>query len=153
MIQRIQSVYFFLASLALAALFMFPIATVFETGGAKKISVTGVSQTIDGNVVQTENFLLLTIITALLALNSLVLIFLYKNRKQQMIFTYIHVVVVIAYSFWLSQTVKNATIAILEIGDYGIGAGLSSIAVLFLVLAVKGIKRDDKLIKSADRLR
>lgn len=153
MIQRIQTVYLFLASLAIYALFIFPVVNILNSTGAKKIMVTGVYQTIDEQVAQTEPFTLLTIATALLGIIPIVLIFLFKNRKKQVTFVYLTVLAVLGYSFWLAQTVKTASDTNLEIGNYNIGAGLTSLAVLFLVLAGKGIMRDDKLVKSADRLR
>jgi tellurite resistance protein TehA-like permease len=66
---------------------------------------------------------------------------------------YIFVVVMIGYSFWIAQTIKIAANTTLEISNYNIGAGLTSVAILFLVLAGKGVIRDEKLVKSADRLR
>jgi hypothetical protein len=153
MIQRIQTVYLFLASVAIYALFLFPIANILAVEGAKKIMVTGVFETVNNQVVQTQSFMLLTIATAIIGLIPLVLIFLYKNRKRQLMLVYGSVVILIAYSFWLSQVVKTAADTIMQLSDYGIGAGLSSIAILFIVLAGKGINRDEKLVKSADRLR
>ncbi len=102
---------------------------------------------------KTESFTLLTIATAIFGFIPLILIFLYKNRKRQMMLVYGAVVILIGLSFWLAQTVKGATDTVMQISDYGIGAGLSSVAILFLVLAGKGINRDEKLVKSADRLR
>lgn len=153
MIQRIQSVYLFMASLALYLLFLFPIANLFTPTGAKKIMITGVYETINGQVAQTESFTLLMIATVILGLVPIALIFLYKNRKKQLTLVYTSVIVFIAYSFWISQTVKSASGTTLQISDYGIGAGLTSVTVLFLILAGKGIQRDEKLVKSADRLR
>ncbi|MBD3748266.1 MAG: DUF4293 domain-containing protein [Sphingobacteriales bacterium] len=155
MIQRIQSVYLFLASLAIYLLFLFPIANLSTATGAKKkkIMITGVYETINGQVAQTESFTLLMIATVMIGIVPIVLIFLYKNRKRQLTLVYTAVIVFIAYSFWISQTVKSASGTILQISDYGIGAGLTSVAVLFLILAGRGIQRDEKLVKSADRLR
>ena len=153
MIQRIQTLYLLLASLALFALFLFPIASVFDLDGMKKITVMGVYETVNGTVVQTDNFLLLTIATVVLAFIPLVLIFLFKNRLKQRMFIYIDVVLVIAFSYWLASVVKNASQTALQLGDYGIGIGLSSLSILFLILAARGITRDEKLVKSADRLR
>jgi hypothetical protein len=153
MIQRVQSVYLLLASLSLFALFIFPVATVFDNGTIKKITVNGVYETVNNSVVQTESFILLTIATGILGVLPLVLIFLYKNRKKQMLFVYLLAAVVIAYSYWLSVVLKQATTALLQMSDYGIGIGLSSLCILFLVLAAKGINRDEKLVRSADRLR
>ncbi|MFD1631658.1 DUF4293 domain-containing protein [Pseudopedobacter beijingensis] len=153
MIQRIQSVYLLLASLALFALFIFPLANVLDASGAKRIRITGVYEIAENGLVQKESFLLLTIATVVLALIPLVLIFLYKNRKQQMLFVYLTAGLVIGYSYWLSTLLKSATVVSLQASDYGIGIGLSSVAVLFLILAARGIKRDDQLVRSADRLR
>ncbi|HTN22322.1 MAG TPA: DUF4293 domain-containing protein [Pelobium sp.] len=153
MIQRIQTIYLFLASLALYALYLFPIVNILSAFGAKKIMVTGVYEVINNQVAQTEPFTLLTIATAILGLIPIVLIFLFKNRKRQATLIYVDVVLVIGFSFWLAQTIKGATGKTLEISDYSIGAGLTSVAILFLILAAKGVLRDEKLVKSADRLR
>ncbi|OAQ41863.1 hypothetical protein A5893_01730 [Pedobacter psychrophilus] len=153
MIQRIQTVYLFLASLAIYGLFIFPVVQTLTVDGAKQIKITGVYETVSNQVVQTEPFILLTIATALLGLVPLLLIFQYKKRKQQATLIYIFVVIMIAFSFWIAQTVKVAANTNLEISNYNIGAGLTSVAILFLVLAGKGVIRDEKLVKSADRLR
>lgn len=153
MIQRIQTVYFFIASLAIFALFLFPVVSVFDALGAKKVMVTGVYQSLANQVVQTENFLLLSIATVILGLIPLGLIFLFKNRKKQEMLSYVGVLIFIGYSYWLTQTIKGVVGSNLKISDYGIGIGLTSVAVLFLVLAAKAINRDEKLVKSADRLR
>ena len=153
MIQRIQTIYLFLASIAIYLLFIFPIVNTLTTDGARQIKITGVYETVSNQVVQTEPFTLLTIATAILGLIPLVLIFQFKNRKRQLTMVYSLVVVIIAYSFWISQTIKAAANTTLEISNYSIGAGLTSVAILFLVLASKGIQRDEKLVKSADRLR
>lgn len=153
MIQRIQTVYFFIASLAIFALFLFPVVSVFDALGAKKVMVTGVYQSLANQVVQTENFLLLSIATVILGLIPLGLIFLFKNRKKQEMLSYVGVLIFIGYSYWLTQTIKGVVGSNLKFSDYGIGMGLTSVAVLFLVLAAKAINRDEKLVKSADRLR
>lgn len=153
MIQRIQTIYLFLASLALYALYLFPIVNILSAFGAKKIMVTGVYEVINNQVAQTEPFTLLTIVTAILGLIPIVLIFLFRNRKRQATLIYLDVVLVIGFSFWLSQTIKGTAGKTLEISDYSIGAGLTSVAILFLILAAKGVLRDEKLVKSADRLR
>ena len=153
MIQRIQTVYLLIASVAIYALFLFPVASVFNIVGAKKIMITGVYQSLGNQLVQTENFLGLTIATAILGLIPIVLIFLYKNRNRQQVLIYVAVAVVLAYSYWLTQTVQNTNESVLQISDYGIGAGLPSVVILFLILAAKAVGRDEKLVKSADRLR
>ena len=153
MIQRVQSVYLLLSSLAIYALFIFPFVNTLDGINSRIIKVTGVYEQVNNQTVQTEPFLLLTIATAILGILPIILIFQYKNRKRQATLIYSLVVILIAYSFWISQTVKSFANTTLEISNYNIGAGLSSVAVLFLILAGKGVMRDEKLVKSVDRLR
>jgi len=153
MIQRIQSVYLFLASAVIYAFYLFPIANILSADGAKKIMITGVFETLNGQVAQTTSFTLLSVVTGIVGIIPLILIFLYKNRKRQATYVYLTVLILIGLSFWIAQTIKGASNGLLQVSDYGIGAGLSSVSILLLVLAAKGILRDEKLVKSADRLR
>lgn len=139
MIQRIQTVWLFLAALCAALTFKFP----FYTGN--KLNNTNVQ--IYEKLVASTNFLLL-IFTAALTAGAFIIIFLYKNRKQQM---------------WL--TVAAAAIAVINIiiyfsevkkfvsGNMSLTAILAFAIPIFLVLAVNGIYKDEKLVKSLDRLR
>jgi hypothetical protein len=72
---------------------------------------------------------------------------------MQQLLIYGLLIIVLAHSYWLTQLVQNASQTVLKISDYGIGAGLPSVVILFLVLAAKAVARDDKLVKWADRLR
>jgi hypothetical protein len=155
MLQRIQSVYLFFATLVLAALFVFPlIHNVYVNSKPVSIMVTGIYQDINGQPVHTDFFVALSIATGIVALLPLVIIFMYKNRKLQIAFCYSIMLVIIGYSYWVSQTVKNAIgNAYLNMSNYGIGIILLSLSLLLIVLAQKSIQKDEKLIKSADRLR
>ncbi len=155
MIQRIQSVWFFFATACIFSLFLFPYLQVLNPdGSASLVKVMGVYQNIAGQQVQTQAFLGLTIATVILALIPFITIFLYKDRKKQVMLSYLAIAMVIAFSFWLIQTAKGVLGPVeLRAENYGIGTLLPSITILFLILAIRGIKKDDKLIKSADRLR
>jgi hypothetical protein len=155
MIQRIQSIYFLLASVALLALFAFPLVHGVNVDGViKTIKIDGVYELVNGQPVRTVSFLMLTIVTILLALVPIISIFMFKNRKLQLALGYGGILAIIGFSFWMSQTVqKFMGGATLRTDNYGIGMLLSSISIVFLLLATKSIKNDEKLIKSADRLR
>lgn len=116
--------------------------------------ITGLYQDINGQQVHSEFFIALTVITVIVALLPLIIIFLYKNRKLQIALCYSTILVIIGYSYWVSQTVKNAIHdAYLNMSNYGIGIILLSATILLVLLAQKAIQRDEKLVKSADRLR
>jgi len=155
MLQRIQSVYLLLASLVIFALFLFPLVhNVYVGGVPSTIKVTGVFQDAGGAQAHTQSFIALIAATAVAGIIPLILIFLYKNRKQQMMLCYIYILVIFGYSFWVAQTVKSFTGgADLTTNNFGIGALLSSVSIVLVLAAAKGIQRDEKLVKSADRLR
>jgi hypothetical protein len=155
MLQRIQSVYLLFATLVLFALYLFPLThNIYINGVSSTIKVTGIYQDINGNQNQTTPFTALTMVTGIIAMIPTIIIFMYKDRKKQVVFCYSAILVIIGYSFWLSQTVKNATGgAELRTDNIGIGIFLSSISIVLLILAVKSIQKDEKLVRSADRLR
>lgn len=155
MLQRVQTLWLFFATLVIFALFLFPYVQILTPDGtAQAIKVTGVYQTVGGQVVQTQQFLGLTIATVLLGLIPFLIIFFYRNRKRQIAICYLAILAILGFSFWLVQTAKTVIGNVnLEIGNYGIGVILPSLAILFIILALRGIRNDEKLIKSADRLR
>ena len=155
MLQRVQTIWLFFATAAIFSLFLFPYLQVVNSDGtAQALKVTGVYQDINGQVVQTQPFLALTIATVLLGLLPFVIIFFYRNRKKQITTCYLTILAILGYSFWLVQTAKDVLGNItLELGNYGIGVILPSLAILFIILALRGIRKDEKLVRSADRLR
>jgi hypothetical protein len=155
MLQRIQSIWLLLASLVIFSLFLFPLVrNVYVSGVPSTIKVTGIYQDLNGVQAHTQSFIALIAATVIVAILPLILIFLYRNRKQQIVLCYGYIVVIIGYSFWVSQTVKSFTEgANLATNNFGIGALLSSVSIVLVIMAAKAIQRDEKLVKSADRLR
>ena len=155
MLQRIQSIYLLFASLVLFALFIFPLAHgIYVDGKLVSVMVTGVYENVNGQDKHIHDFLALAIATVVAGLVPLVVIFLYKNRKQQIALCYAAVLVLIGYSFWMAQTVKQVVGDItLEYKNMGIGLFLTSLSIILIIFAVKAIQRYEKLVRSADRLR
>lgn len=155
MIQRLQSIYLLLASLALFALFLFPIAhDVIVDNIPKTIKLTGMYEIINGQEMQTTSFIVLNIVSVIIALLPIVVIFFYKNRKKQLALCYGTILAIIGLSFWVAQTIKDVVAgANISANNYSIGALLPSIAIIMIIFAIKGIRKDEKLIRSADRLR
>jgi len=155
MLQRIQSIYLLLATLTMFALFIFPMVhDVPVNGHPETVMVTGVYETINGKQNHIQTFLALEICTVIVGLLPLVIIFRFKNRAQQIALCYSTMLVIIGFSFWVSQMVKSSIHdSDLTMSNYGIGIILLSISIVFILLAQKAIQRDEKLVKSADRLR
>ncbi|GAA4341383.1 DUF4293 domain-containing protein [Mucilaginibacter gynuensis] len=156
MIQRIQSIYLFLATLVLFALYLFPLVhNVNLNGVISSINVQGVYQEMAEGKVYSIEFIAIKILTAVVAILPTLIIFFYKKRKQQIALCYSAILVIIGYSFWMAQTVKGVSEGALEINtsNMGIGLFLSSVSIILVIFALKSIQRDEKLVRSADRLR
>jgi hypothetical protein len=143
MIQRIQTVWLLLASIAIFASLKIP----FYAGN---ISTTAV----DGTIVKTWTELngmsnmianILTISTGVIALIS---IFLFNNRKLQLRFVVVSIFLEIILMFNYESNIKK----FVE-GQYSIGAFLPLLAVLLFFLAARGIRKDNKIIAESNRLR
>ena len=139
MIQRIQTIWLFLSALCAAFTYKFP----FYTGNKIPLSVTGEQQ----KLVASSNFLLL-IFTALLIVGTFIIIFLYKNRKQQLWLTILALVIsIVNIIIYFAELKKFVS------GTISLTAILAFIIPIFLLLAANGIWKDEKLVKSLDRLR
>ncbi len=148
MIQRIQSIWLLLAALSILFLLLIPTVGASSSNGYYVLYGSGLKLT--NSDVQSTNIALLAS-TVLAGLISLVNIFNFQNRKLQIRIASLNIVLILALSFWLSQIVKG--IDGLKELDIEPGIFLPLIAIIFTLLAIRGIRKDEKLIRSADRLR
>src|SRR5690606_34456700 len=157
MIQRIQTVWLLLASGTLLLLFLFPYLQYFDNfGTAMAVKVTGIYQGVSEGVIQIESFILQIIATVVTAVIPLITIFNYNDRKKQLKITYINILIVVLLGIWFISTANSAIENVnrsIQLENIGLGALLVPLSLVFLSLAVKGIKKDEKLVKSVDRLR
>lgn len=92
--------------------------------------------------------LLLLILTVALGLLPLITIFLYKNRSLQIKLTFAALGVYIICSLFYFNTIKNFTQ-----GATSFWSVFYFMIPILLLFAIRGIYRDQKLVKSIDRLR
>ncbi|RYZ22110.1 MAG: DUF4293 family protein [Chitinophagaceae bacterium] len=138
MIQRIQSLWLLLAAAFDAITFRFP----FYNGDWLKDNIPS---PID---LDADTTTLLAIITVLAGALAFAAIFLFGNRKMQLKLSIVGLVfaigLIVAY-FLEMQNFSSGAIALSCIFHFAVAA--------FYILAIKGIREDEKLIKSLDRLR
>lgn len=142
MIQRIQTIWLLLA--AIAGFFMTRLP-LYEGSTGTGLPVTYTA---------TESLLLfaLTVVSALLAF---VTIFLFKNRKQQMRFSLLGMLLSIILTglvVYMYDSFKTANPGFTK-SSYSFGALLTVAMVIFFIMAWNNMRKDEKLIKSLDRLR
>ncbi|GHE28272.1 DUF4293 domain-containing protein [Sphingobacterium griseoflavum] len=157
MIQRIQTLWLLAATITLLGLFIFPYVSFIDLVGlGKQIFVTGVYSSVNNEMSRESAAIPQALMAALTALFPLVIVFFYKNRKKQLIFIGIEIVLIALLGIWMFVSANSILGAIsqrLQAGNVGVGFFLLPVAVIFLGMAISGIRKDNKLIKSADRLR
>lgn len=158
MIQRIQTVYLLLAVLCAAATFVFPYAHFYS--GEAKISEYVMFGLIN---VQSETMEMagpylfpIWVLGALAVLAPAIAMFLYKKRPLQYKIARLSYIVNLAYVVYLFFAIDAINTDFYESGMrvlHHIGFYLPIAAFVFCFLAVRGIKKDEDLVKSLDRIR
>lgn len=152
MIQRIQTIWLLLACLAISCLFFIPTVSSSDGITTYQITATGLYKKAAEGSALVEAYLALTISTAATAIMSFANIFTFKKRHIQKRILFANMVLIVGLLFWNNVYAKNLPGAS-ESVSYSIGAFIPLIAVVFCMLALKGISNDEKLLRSADRLR
>lgn len=135
MIQRIQSIWLFFAA-------AFSLATLkfsFYSGNKDNKLFAELNG---------SSYFLLLILAVAVALTALSTIFLFKNRKLQMQLSLLgfllQAIAIVVYFLQIKQYTE---------GSFTLTSVLTFAIPVFFILAIMGIRKDDKLIKSMDRLR
>ena len=130
MIQRVQSLFFFFSAIcSVAIVYAFPVLQDEST-----------SYPLKENFADARLFVFLSVALSVFA------IFQFKNRKRQQLIAYVARLMITIAFFLIVFSHK-------EERDFGIGLFLFFISYLTLFLAGYFVKKDEKLVKSADRIR
>lgn len=157
MIQRIQTIWLLLATVVILGLFIFPYLNYIDLVGlGKKLFVTGEYSAVKNESVKQKSFILQTLGTIVVALVPLITIFQFKNRKLQIKLIYLSIALVVLLGVWMYFTATSTLQLISQsfgANNIGVGFFLLPVAIILLAMALGGIRKDEKLIRSADRLR
>ncbi len=158
MIQRIQTVYMLLAVIALLAMFYYPLASFIGGSNDQLVYyVYSVKSEIPGSSPEIPSYFIYPILStsALSVFLSFVAILMFKNRRMQMKLVRGSIVLILimigVFFFYAAPLLEKASGV--AYAEYEIGSYMPLIAFVFLILAYRGIQADEKLIRSADRLR
>ena len=155
MIQRIQSLYLFLIAMLSGFLLNGSVLNFIDkTGSIMKVTFTEIIKDTGGKGIEViEKLLPLTILIIIIPVFSLMTIFLYKNRKVQLRLTF---VLIILTAILLIAFVHVSLSVISKFEAHLVPGFKMIIPVLMLILSVlayRGIRKDERLVKSYDRLR
>jgi hypothetical protein len=150
MIQRIQSIYLFLAAAVLGLQFLTPYASA-PTG-----AISDAAATFSDGVFNLHDRLGMLINTGIAVVLALIALFLFKNRPVQSritsfgMFASTILAVSLALEFYFLMNEVGASLSNIR---YQAGVVLPALSVLLLWLANRAIRKDEALVRSSDRLR
>jgi hypothetical protein len=137
MIQRIQTIYLLIALVISGALpFVFPLFTMS-----------------DGKEFRFMNDSFYTVLFGLSTTLTLISMMYFKKRQHQFVLNRLTIILnLILLGLFVYRSLNLSGEAV-QVSEKGIGMFLPIVAIVFLALANKAIKKDEDLVKSADRLR
>lgn len=136
MIQRIQTVYLFLAFAVTGILLLF--VPLWTTNTGKPFFF-----------MQDQIYTVLLGLTTMLSIISIIS---FKKRQNQFVLNRLNIILnLILLGLFVYRSLNLSGEA--EVSEKGIGMFMPIVAIVLLVLANKAIKKDEDLVKSVDRLR
>ena len=144
MIQRIQTVWLLLAMACGVLLLYFPFWEIAAGSVAQGMDTIGAS----------THFYLLGFPPVIFVTHAIA-IFSFKNRKRQLRFCNINILLFILYVIvgLIILQIENNVFSNFHLGDFKLGAVLPLIGIILNLIARRGIKKDEELIRSMNRLR
>lgn len=138
MIQRQQSLWLLLSAVCAVLTFWYP----FSTGQYTPSPTEGITELTAGSR------MFIWLLTGLVAIVALVTIFLYKDRKTQLWSVFLGILLSgIVLALYFAETNKFVK------GTFALWSILSFATFIGFIMAARGIRKDQKLIKSLDKLR
>lgn len=145
MIQRKQSLWLLIAALLNGGVYFFDLYI-------SKSAVTGTEMATSLRVSDHYPTLIIVLVMALV---PFITIFMYADRKRQIRMAAMSLLATTSFITMTLMRVSNFTHTAPPgaAGSYGIGSILPIAGIIFIIMAILGIRSDDKMVKSADRLR
>lgn len=152
--QRIQTLFLGVAIITNLVLHLVNFASVKTDQLVYEFSLWGLLNTETGEMVYSSYPLLgLNLISALL---SLVIIFMFQKRQLQIKLAKLNLSIqaafVAAIFFLLDFAIEDLGLQNAEV-EYAIATLISVLPLLFIYLAIRNIKKDEALVRAADRIR
>jgi Domain of unknown function (DUF4293) len=154
MIQRIQTVYLLLAELLIGVLFFVPFADISAQDGTLYfIALEGLGRigTTTFELPDLNWLMMLFLVSSITLLTRTIL--LYKNRKLQIKLAFISLVISLLIAGLIVVTANIGAQHLSGHFSLTIYSAFPMIAAILLGMAIRGIRKDEELVRSIDRIR
>jgi len=150
MLQRVQTIFLLISVMLFAVTSYFP----FASGDLFEIRSYGI-RSLDGQTMEDVSTYYFILPMALAAAITLLAIFMFGNRQSQMAFVRITFIIYAISFALLALCIKDCQTLLTPTDNFTLGVSFYTplVSLLFNMLALRAIRKDDKLVKSADRIR
>jgi len=154
MIQRIQTLYLFVADLLIAVLFFVPFAEIAgKDGNLYLLNISGIVPVGTTGRPLLPGYWSVTVLVSLVLILLSLIIFQFKNRISQIRLSYVTLLILLGLTALLYFFVWRSNSLFGNGYSLKIFITFPLIAVVCVYLAIRGIVKDEKLVKSIDRIR
>jgi hypothetical protein len=161
MIQRVQTLYLILAVIAIGLIFFFDICSFTPEGSEKYfiMDLYSIEEASNGKeLAEPAYWLWASILLTTLELVLIAAIFTYKKRMKQLKLVHLSYLLEAGSIVLLSFSIDHSAALISEepgqlLTTYLFAWYMPVVALAFSFLAARGIKKDEELVRSVDRLR
>ena len=153
MIQRIQTLYLIVADLLVVSLLFLPLAILTDKSGIfHHLNASGIFKDgVEGVAIQ-NSWPILGLIS-LIMVTIVFTIFQFRNRSVQIKLAYINILLLICLMVVIYFFAWNGSNALGGSFYFKLQTSFPLVAAVFTYLAIRGIVKDENLVKSIDRIR
>jgi hypothetical protein len=156
MLQRIQSVYLFMVFLFGIFFLSFPLGHFFIEGISYPLTISGITLPETYDVIVTTGFLRIIILVLFFSILILTVYTTFQFRRRLLqiklgkLNILLHVAIIVAAFLYIDNIREQ-----LQPVEFNYGAGIffPVVAMIFILLANRAIRRDEELIRSSERIR
>lgn len=154
MIQRIQTIYLLIAAFLVGSLFFVPFAELANgMGGIYRFDIKGFYLIGAQNSELIFSSLPIAVVGIISILFIIATIFQYNKRARQITFSKLNILILLTLSGLISYYAWRCVQLIAGSFSPKIYLVFPLIAIILIYLAIKGIIKDERLLKSMDRIR
>lgn len=157
MIQRVQSLFLLAASFMMLMIFVWPLASYYSDTMTVVLHLYKIESVtaLPGGGISVSPVLtgFISFLTVVVAILCTIIIFKYKSRPAQIKLLRISLIINIVFIVTVFALTDFIRKGIGIIPEYGTSAFFPVVALMFQLLAMRFIRKDEEMVKSADRLR
>ncbi len=155
MIQRVQTIYLLIIIVFVLFFLFTPVGEVNSNSGFASFSILKIeaSDSFAFNINDSWHRYTVIALAAMIVVLTFIIVFSYKNRRKQIKFNQMNLllhILMISMTFFYIDFIKAQTGMDF---NFGLAIAFPLVSIVLILIANRAIRKDEKLVRSADRLR